>query len=61
MHYRFQMNNKNFLFYIQVHTKLNIQPKLTHNELYSVFDDRNPSYNTVRGSFEKINYDLVDL
>ena len=28
-------------------TALNIQPKLIHDELYSVFGDQSPSYNTV--------------
>ena len=47
MHYRFQMNSRNFRFYIKVHTALNIQTKLIHDELYSVFSDYGPSYNTV--------------
>ena len=41
------MNNENFRFYIKVRTALNIQPKLIHHELYSVFDDQGPSYNIV--------------
>ena len=41
------MNNENFRFYIKVRTALNIQPKLIHDELYSVFGDQGPSYNTV--------------
>ena len=47
MYYRFQMNNGNFRFYIKVRTTLHIQPKLIHDELYSVFGNRSPSYNTV--------------
>ena len=61
MHYRFYMNNENFRFYIKVSTALNIQPKLIHDELYSVFGDQGPSYNTVAKCFEKdekINHDL---
>ena len=41
------MNNETFRFYIKVRTALNIQPQLIHHELYSVFGDQNPSYNTV--------------
>ena len=41
------MNNENFRFYIKVCTALSIQPKLIHDELYSVFGDQGPSYNTV--------------
>ena len=41
------MINENFSFYIKVRTVLNIQPKLIYNELYSVFGDQDPSYNTV--------------
>ena len=41
------MNNENFRFYIKVRTALNIQPKLIHHELYSVFGDQGPSYNIV--------------
>ena len=44
MHYRFQMNNENFCFNIKI---VNIQPKLIHDERYSVFDDQNSSYNTI--------------
>ena len=42
-------------------TALNIQPKLIHDERYSVFGDQDPSYNTVDKCFEKdekINHDL---
>ncbi len=41
------MNKENFRFYIKVRTALSIQPKLIHDELYSVFDDQAPPYNTV--------------
>ena len=41
------MNNENFRFYTKVRTALNIQPKLIHDELYSVFGGQGPSYNTV--------------
>ena len=40
------MNNENFRFYIKVRTVLNMQPKLIHDELYSVFRDQDSSYNT---------------
>ena len=33
--------------YIKVYTALNIQPKLIHDELYSIFSDQSPSYKTV--------------
>ena len=55
------MNNENFRFYIKVPSALNIQPKLIHDERYSVFDDQGPSYNTVAKRFEKdekIKHDL---
>ncbi|CAF0947809.1 unnamed protein product [Rotaria sordida] len=41
------MNKENYRFYIKVRTALNIQSKLIHDELYSVFSDQAPSYNTV--------------
>jgi histone-lysine N-methyltransferase SETMAR len=41
------MNKENYRFYIKVRTALNIHPKLTHDELHSVFGDQAPSYNTV--------------
>ena len=41
------MNNENFRFYTKVRTAPNIQPKLIHDELYSVFGGQGPSYNTV--------------
>ena len=55
------MNNDNFRFYIKVRTAINIQLKLIHDELYSVFGDPSPSYNTVAKCLEKdekINHDL---
>ena len=65
------MNNENFRFYIKVRTVLNIQPKLIHDELYSVFGDQGPSINTVakwsrwfrekNEKILKINHDLADL
>ena len=41
------MNNENFHFYIKVRTGLNVQPKLIHDELYSVFHDQGPSCNII--------------
>ena len=57
------MNNKNFRFYIKVRTALNTQLKLIHDELYSVFGDQGPSYNTVaKGSrwFREEREDIQD-
>ena len=54
------MNNENFRFYIKVHTALNIQPKLIHDERYSVFGDQGPSYNTVARWFREGREDIQD-
>ncbi len=40
------MNKGNFRFYIKVCTALNIQARLIHEELYSVFGDEAPSLRT---------------
>ena len=58
MHYRFQINNE-----IKVRIALNIQPKLILDELYSVFGDEDPSYNTVAKwlrSFQEGRADIQD-
>ncbi len=41
------MNKENYRFYIKVRTALNIQAKVIHDELYSVFGDQAPSLRTV--------------
>ena len=47
MPHRYQMNNENFRSYIKARAALNIEPKLIHDDLYSVFGDQCASYNTV--------------
>ncbi|CAF1392730.1 unnamed protein product [Rotaria sordida] len=41
------MSTENFRFYIKVRTALNIQARIIHNELYSVYGDQAPSLTTV--------------
>jgi len=44
----FQMSTENFRFYIKVRTALNIQARIIHDELYSVYGDQAPSLTTVK-------------
>ncbi|CAF3577768.1 unnamed protein product [Rotaria sordida] len=41
------MNKENFLFYIKVRTALNIEATTIDDELYTVFGDEAPSFQTV--------------
>ncbi|CAF3778678.1 unnamed protein product [Rotaria sp. Silwood1] len=41
------MSTENFRFYIKVRTALNIQARIIHDELYSVYDNQAPSLRTV--------------
>ncbi|CAF1549282.1 unnamed protein product, partial [Rotaria sordida] len=42
------MSTENFRFYIKVRTALNIQARIIHDELYSVYGDQAPSLTTVK-------------
>ncbi|CAF1562328.1 unnamed protein product, partial [Rotaria sp. Silwood1] len=41
------MSTENFRFYIKTRTALNIQARIIHDELYSVYGDQAPSLRTV--------------
>ena len=41
------MSTENFRFYIKMRTALNIQARIIHDELYSVYGDQAPSLRTV--------------
>jgi len=43
----FQMSKENFRFYIKVRTALDVQARVIHDELYSVYGDQAPGLSTV--------------
>jgi hypothetical protein len=43
----FQINTENFRFYIKVHTTLNIQARIIHDELYFIYGGQAASFRTV--------------